>query len=83
MGEYLRRFDRIFSYREGIDMRSGAVGLLSIVRREFSVDPLSGCLFLFTNLRREDASGAPLTNCPSGSFLWAPLKSNSGKSGKQ
>lgn len=53
MGEYLRRFERIFSYREGIDMRSGAVGLLSIVKREFSVDPLSGCLFLFTNRRRD------------------------------
>ena len=53
MSEYLRRFNQIYAYREGIDMRVGAVGLLSLVKREFSVDPFSGSLFLFTNRRRD------------------------------
>lgn len=51
MSEYLRRFDRIFAYRGYIDMRLGAVGLLSVVKREFLIDPFSGCLFFFTNRR--------------------------------
>jgi transposase len=53
MSEYVRRFDRIFAYRGHVDMRLGAVGLLCVVKREFSIDPLSGSLFFFTNRRRD------------------------------
>jgi transposase len=52
MAAYLRRFERIFAHREGVDMRRGAEGLLCIVKREFRADPFSGCLFFFMNRQR-------------------------------
>jgi len=49
------RAPAIYAYCEPIDMRKGFEGLSGIVRNEMGQDPLSGCLFIFTNRRRTHA----------------------------
>ena len=43
---------RILAYREPVDMRRSFDGLLALVRGALHEDPLSDCVFVFLNRRR-------------------------------
>lgn len=47
----LKPAGRIFVYGRPVDMRNGLLGLLALVRRRLSREPLSGDLFVFLNKR--------------------------------
>ncbi len=51
----LSRRVRVFAYTRPVDMRKQYDGLYALVVAELNADPLSGDLFLFTNLRRTRA----------------------------
>jgi transposase len=48
---WLRDPQRILAYSEAIDMRKSFDGLLGVIKRDLSEDPLSETVFLFVNRR--------------------------------
>ena len=48
---WLRDPRRILAYSDAIDMRKSFDGLLGVIKRELSEDPLSETVFLFVNRR--------------------------------
>ncbi len=47
-----REVPRILAYRHPVDMRKSFDGLIALVGQVLREDPLSGCLYVFTNRRR-------------------------------
>jgi transposase len=43
---------RILAYRHPVDMRKSFDGLVALVQNTLRDDPLSGCMYIFTNRRR-------------------------------
>jgi len=43
---------RILAYRRPVDMRKSFDGLVALVQNTLLDDPLSGCMYIFTNRRR-------------------------------
>jgi len=46
-------FDRIFLYKEPVDLRKQTAGLAIVVEQTMKLDPFSKYLFVFTNKRRK------------------------------
>lgn len=72
---------RIFVAVDPVDFRSGIDRLCSVCRQRLKMDPLSGCLFVFTNRRRTairviayDGQGIWLCHkrLSQGTFRWWP-----------
>lgn len=51
----LAQSQKIFLYREPVDMRNGIDGLMALIKRELKIDAFSGSLFVFLSRHRNRA----------------------------